>query len=82
MLYPFDFILTQKIFDIICLILFQHHDLWARPNPEDASTRFMTFAQQGMGSSSLGRQGFWDSIGTPSIPEGAGQPLLVPLAQI
>lgn len=80
MLYPFDFILAQKIFYIICLILLQHHDLWARLNPQHASTRFMAFPQQGMGSSCLGREGFWDNVGPPHTPEGAGQPLLVPLA--
>lgn len=80
MLYPFDFILTQKIFDIIPLILPQHHDLWARPNPQGASTRFIVSPQQGMGSSCLGKEGFWYSVGIPYIPEGAGQPLLVPLA--
>lgn len=80
MLYPFDFILTQKIFYIICLILPQHHDLWARLNPQHPSTRFMAFPQQGMRSSCLGREGFWNNVGPPHIPEGAGQPLLVPLA--
>lgn len=72
MLYPFDFILTQKIFDVTCLILPLHHDLWARPNPQDASSRFMAFPQQGMGSSCLGREGFWDSVGTPCIPRKLG----------
>lgn len=56
MLYPFDFILTQKkkIY-IIPLILPQHHDLWARPNPQGACTRFMAILLQEMGSSCLGR---------------------------
>lgn len=72
MLYPFDFILTQKIFDVTCLILPQHHYLWVRPNPQDAFTRFMAFSQQGMGSRCLGREGFWDSVGTPYIPRELG----------
>lgn len=38
------------------------------------------FSPAGDGEQLFGKEGFWNNVGPPHIPEGAGQPLLVPLA--
>lgn len=48
--------------------------------PTACSHQIYGFSPAGDGEQLFGKEGFWNNVGPPHIPEGAGQPLLVPLA--